>query len=798
VTLEADPPRHAARAAAKDVPAPLIPADAWRRGIGLPCPDVGHPRVTTPMIDDGEWAGVPIGGLGTGSIGRTFRGDFARWHLEVGTHRFRPSAVDGFAIHVGGTDGEAARTTLLSGLRPAGLPTEVASLAPGLGTYQALFPRAWQTFEPIDLGVRVVGEQLSPVIAHDLESSALPVGVFDWWIDNPALESRTVGVLLTWEDPVASEGLEAAGGQHERLAAVGAEGVVLHSWPAAPTGLRGTFAIAARAEAGLAITTAAGLDAAALRDVWLDFANDGRLAQPAPAQPGAVGVEDGRADPGGGATRSAAIAVTAVLGPGERRSIRFALAWDMPMVEFGAGRRWWKRYTRSWGRSGERAWDLALHAIERADAWRTAIEAWQAPVLADPERPAWYRAALFNELYFLVDGASFWEAGEVGGAEPDPDDPGRFALIECVDYPFYDTVDVDFYASFALLRLFPVLELGGIRDLLIAVDADDPEIVTIETTGLPAVRKLGGRVPHDIGGPDDDPFYRPNRYRFRDVNDWKDLGPKLVLQVWRDALAAGAKGAALIEAAWPTVDAVLTRLAAHDLEGDGLPEHDGIPDQTYDTWPMSGPAAYGGSLWLAALAAGVAMATSLGDGAAARRWEGWFERGQIAFDVRLWRGDHYAYDGGGSASSESIMADQLAGQWYADATGLGDVIDPARVDLALRTIHRRNVQGFAGGGMGAVNGTRPDGSVDHTSEQSAEVWVGTTYALAAFMLGRGLVAEGWETARGAAAVTYGRGLWFRTPEAFDEAGNFRASLYLRPLAIWAIEEALERRRPQAG
>jgi non-lysosomal glucosylceramidase len=138
------------------------------------------------------------------------------------------------------------------------------------------------------------------------------------------------------------------------------------------------------------------------------------------------------------------------------------------------------------------------------------------------------------------------------------------------------------------------------------------------------------------------------------------------------------------------------------------------------------------------------------------------------------------------------MADQLAGQWYADATGLGDLLPRDRVETALRTIHRMNVCGFAGGTMGAVNGVRPDGSVDRSSEQSAEVWVGTTYALAAFMIGRGLTEEGWSTARGAAAVTYERGLWFRTPEAYDEAGNFRASLYLRPLAIWAIEEALER------
>jgi non-lysosomal glucosylceramidase len=187
------------------------------------------------------------------------------------------------------------------------------------------------------------------------------------------------------------------------------------------------------------------------------------------------------------------------------------------------------------------------------------------------------------------------------------------------------------------------------------------------------------------------------------------------------------------------------------------------------------------------------MALRLGKAEAARHWAGWFERGQLAFDRRLWRGDHYAYDGGSGPSSDSIMADQLAGQWYADATGLGDLLPADRVADALRTIHRLNVCAFAGGRMGAVNGMRPDGTIDQSSEQSAEVWIGTTYALAAFMIGRGLVEEGWSTASGAAAVTYERGLWFRTPEAFDRDGNFRASLYLRPLAIWAIEEALERR-----
>src|SRR4029077_13367504 len=122
---------------------PSIPGAAWRRGIGVPCDRVGHARVEQPILDDGEFSGVPIGGLGTGSIGRTYRGDVARWHLEVGRHRHQPVAADGFALLVVGREGASA--TVLSALRREELPAWGWTLPVGGGTYHGLFPRAWQT-----------------------------------------------------------------------------------------------------------------------------------------------------------------------------------------------------------------------------------------------------------------------------------------------------------------------------------------------------------------------------------------------------------------------------------------------------------------------------------------------------------------------------------------------------------------------------------------------------------------------------------------------------------------------------
>jgi non-lysosomal glucosylceramidase len=76
--------------------------------------------------------------------------------------------------------------------------------------------------------------------------------------------------------------------------------------------------------------------------------------------------------------------------------------------------------------------------------------------------------ALLNELYDLASGGSLWTAAT-------PEQPvGRFGVLECLDYAWYESLDVRLYGSFALLQLWPELDKAVLRDFARAIPAADP------------------------------------------------------------------------------------------------------------------------------------------------------------------------------------------------------------------------------------------------------------------------------------------------------------------------------------
>src|ERR1700749_3800485 len=77
---------------AASIPSPgQIPSAAWRIPIGASVSNPGghRPELGSSNIDDGFWQGAPVGGIGAGTFSRTYRGNFERWHIKAGTHKFQ-------------------------------------------------------------------------------------------------------------------------------------------------------------------------------------------------------------------------------------------------------------------------------------------------------------------------------------------------------------------------------------------------------------------------------------------------------------------------------------------------------------------------------------------------------------------------------------------------------------------------------------------------------------------------------------------------------------------------------------
>jgi non-lysosomal glucosylceramidase len=777
-----------------------IPKAAWSRPIGLPLDSPGVAKNGTD-IDDGYWQGAPVGGMGAGTFSRTYRGDFARWHIKAGVHKYEPVYVNQFAMYQK-SEGDAQGTAqvLMTGHPTKGELSSWAWDYPvGAGEYSALYPKSWYDYKWKKFPAHVVLEQFSPVLPNNYRESSYPVAVYRWHAENPTNHVVTVSVLLSWANmggwfrtfthdfngtpnqgnynQFASEAAGAAGTMKGIVFDRGRDDKALNEWD-------GQFAIAALETAGVEVTyQTTFLAQGDGRAVWGPFAKDGRLANSDTSW-----VSDSEKLAG-------AIALRFTLQPGEKKIIPMVISWDLPVVQFGQGRKWNRRYTDFYGTTGTNAWAIARDGLLNAARWSDAIDTWQAPYINDESKPLWYRGMLFNELYTLADGGTFW-GRKVG---TDKKLPPSFALLECFDYAYYATLDVRFYASLPLLKFWPDIDKQVLREFADTVPKEWPEkglwVWKTQQTGEPVLhkRKKKGAVPHDLGVPEGDPFVAVNQPGWQDTNDWKDLNSKFVLMIYRDYIFTGRRDTAFLRETWPAMKEAITYLRQFD-HGGGIPENSGYPDQTYDSWIVRGVSAYSGGLWLAALRAGEQTALILGDKVTADEYRQLFQKARQTYISKLWNGEYFRYDTE-SENQNAIQADQLAGQWYANMLGLGDLVPHEMQVSAAKKIFDYNVMKFAGGQMGAANGMAADGSIIN-NEQAREVWAGTTLGFAALLLSEGMNNQAYKTAWGLYHVVYeSKGYWFRTPEAWDITGNFRASMYMRPAGVWAMEMAQPPAKP---
>ncbi|HEX6501691.1 MAG TPA: non-lysosomal glucosylceramidase [Terriglobales bacterium] len=786
-----------------------IPTTAWSIPIGQPVANPGKPEpIASSNIDDGFWQGAPVGGFGAGTFSRSYRGHFERWHVKAGIHKYEDVPANQFAVFVQ-QEGEPAIAQVLATGKPPGsaLSTWNWNYPVGAGDYAALYPKSWFAYRSPQLPVTLTVEQFSPILPNNYKESSYPVAVYNWYAENPTDKKVTVSILFSWVNMVgwfrgATRGFDGALSQQntntyrsEKISGGSMQGIVCDRLRSGPVTEEwdGQFAIAALASSGAEITYLSRFDPD--RDgaeIWAPFAKSGQL----PNQ---------QIDAASSSERIAgAIAVRFVLGPKEKRLLPMVLAWDLPIVQFGGGRKWLRHYTRFFDASGKNAWKIARTALESDQEWSRQIDAWQQPYVQDETKPDWYRGELFNELYILADGGTLWGHelnGPANPMHPSAKNADSFAFLECFDYLYYGTSDVRFYGSFPLLKFWPEIEKQEMREYTDTI----PEVLSErhvwswkldhEHEFATMQRKVAGAAPHDLGSPLEDPFVNVNQYNYQDISNWRDLNSKYVLMIWRDYVMTGSKDVEFLRYSWKAVQQAMEQLGQYDTNGNGLIENGGFPDQTYDDWIARGESAYSGGLYVAALRATAETARVLGDNSAKAKYDALFKKAQAAYVKDLWNGSYFEYDQG-SPYHDSSMAEQLAGQWYATITGLGDFVPREMQATTLQHVYDYNVMKFANGEMGAINGIGKNGEPLHGNNQVEEVWAGTTFGVASHMLSLGMREQAFHAAKGINNVVWrDRGYFFRTPEAYNVDGLYRASMYMRPPAIWAMEMINESKRP---
>ncbi len=744
-------------------PSATIPSQAWNRDVGA----------------TGYKDGAPIGGFGAGTITWKYDGIFYKDRLKIG-HVGSGLESDNIAF----TDDATARFYLYQKTSGAGTATvrklDAATLGAGQAKYYSLFPMSWVDYYGTLFDVKATVTQFSPIIPNDYQRVSYPMGIYEWEITNPsATQSYDASIMLTWNNDYS--GVSATAVTNGNF-----KGIVLHrTGTGAPTlETEGEFALGSINGNGVTVTVASSTTAA---NLVTDFTTDGKLSGTT------------------GANTIGAVSFAVTLAPGETIRVPIVLAWDIPIYQVGTGDKWWKRFTRYFGRTGRNAWAMIQEALTNHASWESQIDSWQSGILSNPDYPNWMKSMVFNELYIYFTGGTVWEAGGASGQADEDSTPegDMFSHLESYIYPFYGTSDVRFYGSWALFMNWPDIDKQAVKQFCDSVQNTRSDRAPGE-----------GTTAHDLGGIY---AYNPpgntcvlngtqgqwylfdiwNCYRWRSACDWKDLNSKLVLMVYRDWKLSGSTDTAFLNYCYNPVKIAMAKVKSQDTDGKGLPNSTGI-DQTYDDMDLTGDTAYCGSLFLSACLAAKELAIAAGDITAANTYQAWFDLAAPNFENQLWTGSYYKIDTG-STNTMRIMSDQLCGQWYADAVGLPDIVVNTRAARAYQTIYDNNFMKFGGGAHGVVNVMLDNGTIDTSTVQTNECWVGTSWGDVAGMIHMGMLTQAdaigqsiyntiWNTSQ----------LWFRTPEAWKVGvTNQRAYYYMRGTTVWAVKWAYDH-KPVVG
>jgi len=333
--------------------------------------------------------------------------------------------------------------------------------------------------------------------------------------------------------------------------------------------------------------------------------------------------------------------------PGQEAVVTFVITWHFPNLRLkGFPEIVGRRYTTRFASAG----DVARYVAANFKSLRDQTVLWR-DTWYDSTLPYWFLDRTMANTSTIATSTSYWFAS------------GRFYGWEGVGCCPGTCTHVWHYAH-AVGRLFPELERSA-REM-----ADYQEGAGFNPkTGL-----------IDFRGE----FH--NGYA-------ADGQAGCILRVWREHQMSADD--AFLRRLWPRVKQSIEYLIKHDEEdgnADGILEG-GQPNTLDTTW--WGPIAWLSSLYLAALAAGEAMANEVGDAEFAKRAAALIDSGKKKLVELTWNGEYFIQKPDprhpeAMKSGDGCEIDQIFGQSWAFQVGLGRIIDAEHARGALRSLWKYN------------------------------------------------------------------------------------------------------------
>lgn len=640
------------------------------------------PRLTSYAGDNLNQISLPLGGIGTGTIGFGGRGQFTDFEISNRPSKgFRPNLAS-FVLRT--ESDKIINARVLEGPLPDhAFEGAIGSAAPNHGLprfEQAEFHATYPFGEVVltdPVAPRTTIQTFNPLVPGDVAASSIPVAIIRFTIENPGPSTMRASIAASMENFIGLPGAETEGASfiNEYL-----NSGDLHAIRMTANGLAegaefdGSFVFASdlpgvTTDHSHRLSWGDSLWGGGLLDFWDDFVDDGRV--------------DHRSST---ATRPTASLVTTIeVAPHSRESITFYYAWNFP------NRKAWRsdnygntdvgQYTDSVvGNHYSELFPDPWGTVEFVKAEMKSLESrtlqWVNSVVSSSAPTEILEASLFNLSTLRSPTVFRTSSGEFYGWEGCYDNVGS-CFGTCSHVWGYEFATCFLFReiaeSFRRSQYLKATDQDGLMSFRVGLPVEESQ-----TWGLAAADGQMASLVH---------LYL----------DWRMSGDIETLKTLWPA-ARRSLEFAWLEGSW-------------DADGDGVME--GCQHNTMDV-EYFGPNPQIQSWYLAALKAMTQLAKVLGEQDFASQCEGLFEKGSEWTDRNLFNGEYYIQEirpvpkgaltrAGLKLDSalidphnptyqlgDGVLIDQLVGQYASRLVGLGDVLGRKNVSKTLDTIFQNN------------------------------------------------------------------------------------------------------------